>query len=275
MKTRTLNILSLCAVLVGCGGAEFSSVAGADDGGDVTSQSDSGVTLDAAGGSQSTGGAATGGRPASTGGAPWGGAATGSGGGPGSTGGGPAVTGGAAGTGGVTSGSGGAGSTCRPPVVSDVNLPSTVVWQTYLGKYGDTCLSCTNAPCTTCQITWWPVTQSADGLTVTATVNKIECAPVGVALAPCGTSVVGSLPCTNWSSSFGGTATFALAAKKDGTGYHVADVTGLVFDIFAPQGSCDPGATGVYHSAFTSVRPGDSEAESYLPQLRAAEWPCG
>jgi hypothetical protein len=209
MANPKLASVLLALLPLGCGGADFNAA-----GTDV--QADAGTGAGGTAGAQATGGggtAAAGSVTSATGGD----AGTGTGGAGGAAGG--------AGTGGGQPGTGGAPNTCKPPVVTDQNMPSTVAWKSYLNKYGTDCMECVSAPCTTCTLYWSPVTQSADGLTVTASINKSDCPGAPMKVGACDTIATNRYVCTTYSVGMTSTLTMHLEAKPDGTGYGVADLT--------------------------------------------------
>ena len=181
------------------------------------------------------------------------------------------------GTGGATAAE--AGRTCKPPVVDATNLPTTMVWQSYLSKYGTTCLTCTHSPCTTCTIDWFPVSQSADGLTVTASLNKGTCGMVPVSLGACGADP--SLgECSVWGVALdmGGSIIFHLEPKPDGSGYRVHDVSAYPSLVTSGPGSTSlAGAcpSAAFDQARAGLPPEQSVAASLHTALLAAQWACG
>lgn len=296
---QALNVLPLCFALAACGGSEFGAGGTAASEGDGATRpqpgdGDAGVTPGTGGAS----GAAGSGTAGAGAGQNSGGAGSGSGGSAGSTGGAQAATGGggsgtggqaAGGTGGALEGDagpgtgaaagtggtadGGQGTACKPPVIDDTNMPSTVVWDSYLGKSGTDCLECLNSPCATCKLYWFPVTQSADGLTVTGKIDKTECPMIQMKMGPCDNSASNS-QCAVWTLSYslGGTITLNLEPKPDGTGYRVAAATAYPAGVTAPAGTCPSTA---YQQAHASVDPADSAAAALHQTLTSAEWGCG
>lgn len=287
MSHRNLNVLSVVLLLAGCGGGDFSTAGleptdgtggavEADAGAAGATQGTGGVTGVTGGQAAVTGGsAATGGDSGGTAGGGTGGQQAGSGGGPGATGG--AATGGQQpATGGASggSGAGGAGGTCKPPRLMPEDLPQTFVWDSWSAAYGSTCVTCQQSPCTTCSaVAWWPVDQSADGLTVTAKAVGSQCSPVAINVSACGSAPSGS-SCTTWDvESVTVTYTFQLKPKPDGTGYAVVvrdqgSTTGAINDTQG-LGSCThpfPSSTG---EAISSV------SVALRDTLAVAEWPCG
>ena len=290
MTNTKLNIVSLCVALAGCSGGAFGGTAATDGGPGAGGESGTGDAGDASGGTPASGGSpATGGKTAAggatatggTGGAsPGTGGVTGAGGSP--------ATGGATATGGASpdggAGAGGAaaaeaGRTCKPPVVDATNLPATMVWQSYVSKYGTTCLTCTHSPCTTCTIDWFPVSQSADGLTVTASLNKGTCGMVPVSLGACGADP--SLgECSVWGVALdmGGSIIFHLEPKPDGSGYRVHDVSADPSLVTSGPGSTSlAGAcpSAPFDQARAGLPPEQSVAASLHTALLAAQWACG
>jgi len=288
MTNTKLNIVSLCVALAGCSGGAFGGTAATDGGPGAGGESGTGDAGDASGGTPASGGSpATGGKAgaAATGGtggaSPSTGGVTGAGGSPAT--GGATATGGASPDGGAgTTGAGGvpaaeAGRTCKPPVVDATNLPTNMVWQSYLSKYGTTCLTCTHSPCTTCPLTWWPVTQSADGLTVTATINQGACAPMPLNMGPC-TSDLTAGSCTTLNPSVEATFVLRLEPKSDGTGYRVADASGEQAHLARLYGTCGGGGIQGY-AAFDNAWAASPAEQGLLSAahatMLAAQWPCG
>lgn len=285
MSHRNLNVLSVFLLLAGCGGGDFST-AGLETGGNGPEGTGGAVEADAgvAGASQGTGGVTgvTGGQAAVTGGSAGTGGASGgmAGGGAGGqlagSGGDPGATGGTA-TGGqqpATGGAGGAGTVCTVPVVTPENLPQAFVWGSWVGEYGTTCVTCQQSPCTTCSsVAWWPVTQSADGLTITAKAVASQCAPVAINVGPC-TSDLSLSSCTIWDVAYvTGTYTFQLKPKPDKTGYTTvfrqADSTSGSIDDSQGLGSC-----AHQYANSTGVASGSVNL-ALRDTLAATEWPCG
>jgi hypothetical protein len=156
-------------------------------------------------------------------------------------------------------------------VVDATNLPATLVWQSYLSKYGTTCLTCTHSPCATCTIEWFPVTQSADGLTVTASLNKSTCGMVAVSMGACGSDpALGQ--CTTWNPSVEATLVLHLEAKSDGSGYRVASVSGEQGHVAAVAGTCPSVAFG---EANSTLPPSGVLAGVQAAAMAAVQWPCG
>lgn len=289
MLNRNLNVLPVVLLLAGCGGGDFSTEAALDGTGGAagTVEADAG-TGGAAGATQGTGGvtgvtggqsgvtggsAGAGGDPGGTGGGSSGGQPAGSGGDPGGNGG--AATGGQP----ADAGAGGAG-TCKPPRLMPENLPQTVVWTSYLGKSPnyqaryDVCVTCQQSPCTTCSIAWWPVDQSADGITVTAKATLSGCTPIPVNMGACANDLTTS-SCTTWNAdNFSTTFTFQLLPNAGGTGYRAVYRTSSgTGGISQPQGSCafDPRA---YDEA-VGAGPYLSLMLTMQNDLLAMQWPCG
>jgi len=312
MTTFTLNIVSLCVVLAGCGGDSFGGAAASDGG--VGEADGARVTADAVGagggtqareggaggpgagghagtgtgGEAADGGTVTPGAGGATteGGFGTGGAAPGAGGTVPGAGGmtaedGPGAGGAAPGAGGASQGAGGAapeaGPGCKPPVVDETNLPPTVVWESYLTKYGTYCLTCQHSPCTICPLTWWPVTQSADGLTVTATINKGVCDPLPLNMGLC-TSDLTAGSCTTLNPSVEATFVLRLEPKPDGTGYRVADASGEQARVTRLYGSCTGGTiqgATTFDNAWAAYPADRSLLAATRATMLAAEWPCG
>jgi hypothetical protein len=161
--------------------------------------------------------------------------------------------------------------------VDATNLPTNMVWQSYLSKYGTTCLTCTHSPCTTCPLTWWPVTQSADGLTVTATINQGACAPMPLNMGPC-TSDLTAGSCTTLNPSVEATFVLRLEPKSDGTGYRVADASGEQAHLARLYGTCGGGGIQGY-AAFDNAWAASPAEQGLLSAahatMLAAQWPCG
>lgn len=282
--------IGIALLLTACGGSDFHTAQQQLDG---HTQNDGGPAATggmpgADGAAQGTGGSgsgvATGGAAGSTG-----GAQPGSGGAAGSTGGaseadggaGAPTTGGAPGTGGSPDTDGGQADSgtvkpvCKPPVVTDQNMPSTVVWDSYLNKSGTDCLECVTSPCTTCTVYWWPVTQSADGLTVTAVLDKSECPLFDVKDGPCDTAAA-ALACGTYHvrMSDGETVTLGLAPKADGTGYSVASYATGGFHGSVVNYAQGSNQTCLY--ALSASRAADKTADAALQAaITAATWPCG
>jgi hypothetical protein len=261
MKTH-LNIVPVLLLLAGCGGADFTS----------------GSSVEDTGGSAATGGATgvTGGVTAVTGGA----GATGStGGGAGGlgTGGEPMGTGGAiSGTGGL--GTGGAAAVCNPPTIAPEDLPQTLVWESYVSQIdaipADLCLSCTHSPCATCDVAWWPVSQSADGLTLTATAAVI-CGPIDVSLVACGTDPSTSSCTTLPGAQFSTTLELSLQPKTDGSGYtsiYRTHANTTVSSYVGQNGACPQTA---FNTAAQASQPMWDLWYELRDAVLATEWPCG
>jgi hypothetical protein len=161
--------------------------------------------------------------------------------------------------------------------VDAANLPATMVWQSYVSKYGTTCLTCQHSPCTTCPLTWWPVTQSADGLTVTATINQGACAPMPLNMGPC-TSDLTAGSCTTLNPSVEATFVLRLEPKSDGTGYRVADASGEQAHLARLYGTCGGGGIQGY-AAFDNAWAASPAEQGLLSAahatMLAAQWPCG
>lgn len=278
MKTH-LNILSVVLLLAGCGGTAFTGDA-LDEGGDAGPEGAGGSVTGVTGGVTGvTGGA--GGRAPVTGGAAAGGQ-LGSGGHPPGTGGmaaggQPAASGGVLLGGGAGAGAGGAGTVCAPPTITPENLPPEFVWEAYEGRLdmipADMCLSCQHSPCTTCTLTWWPVTQSEDGLTLTATADG-TCGPVDISVGACDSNLIAS-SCTTWGRGryIDATLVFSLQPKADGSGYTAIYRTssggGLTYP---PGGACPEEA---YRGMITANQPGSSLFVALRDAVTAIEWPCG
>ena len=280
MSNYTLNIVSLCLALTGCGGSAFDSAAATDvDGGPVGVGGSAGAS-DADGGTRPPEGGAGGrlGTVLGTGGVTsgTGGATTGTGGVTGAAGGGDlggADAGGTPAAGGAT-GTGGAGATCKPPVVDATNLPQTIVWDSYLSKYGSTCLTCTHGPCATCTVAWWPVTQSADGLTLTAQAS-VTCGPVDVSLVACGSDPSAS-SCTTWAApQISSTLVFSLQPKGDGSGYTVMYRTNNGTQVSSYQGQGGACSKPVFDGAVTANEPMWTLFFALRDAVTATKWPCG
>lgn len=286
MFHRHLNVLSVVLLLAGCGGGEFSSAAGPEgEGTGGSSEADAGtggVTGVTGGQAAVTGGAAgAGGNLGGAGSGGPGGQQPGTGGGTGGAGGagagGQQATAGSA-TGG--SGAGGAGTVCKPPKLMPEDLPQTVVWESYLGKSPnylgsyDVCVACQQSPCTTCSLSWWPVDQSADGVTVTAKATLSGCAPVAVNMGACASDLSTS-SCTIWNTDNFYTAfTFQLLPNADGTGYRaVHRAGGSTGGIGQPQGGCNFDARA-YNEA-VGAGPAQSLVLSIRETLVTKEWSCG
>ena len=228
-----------------------------------------------------TGGSAgTGGDSGGAAGGGTGGQRPGSGGGPGgmggaATGGQPAATGGASGSAGA-----GGGGTCKPPRLMPEDLPQTVVWESYLAKSPnymgsyDVCVTCQQSPCTTCSLAWWPVDQSADGSTITATVTT-TCTPFPVNMGPCASDLSTS-SCTTWDATgFSGTYTFQLLPKADGTGYQAVHRTVSYGGISRPQGSCNFDSRAYNEAIHSDVTADGAFVIAIRDTLLAADFPCG
>jgi hypothetical protein len=287
MKTN-LNILVAALALAGCGGAGFASGGEGGDagpGGAGSVSGDAGAT-GGAGGSVTgvTGG--TGGVTGGTGGQAASGGTVASSGGSGAGTGGQGTGGvqaGSGGTGGVQvgaggiAGSGGAPAVCKPPTLTPADLPQQVVWESYSSRYamiqGDMCLSCQHSPCATCAVTWWPVTQSADGLTLTAQA-AVKCGGVDVSLVACGSDPSAS-SCTTWpGANLSTTLVFSLQPKGDGTGFTAtyqtnSGTTGSTYDFV---GSC---AAEAYRGAVQAVNPMWALFFALRDTVQATKLPCG
>lgn len=268
MKTQ-LTIVPVLLLLTACGGSDFTGeplfgegTGGATGGATGVTGGVTGVT----GGSGSTGGSGgaqtgTGGVLVGTGGDGTGGQQTGTGG----------VLGG---TGGQTA-TGGATGTCKPPVVTDLSpeLPTTIVWDSYLSHVTyipvDQCLTCLNSPCTTCDVSWYPVTQSADGITITAKAS-VQCGSMPMTLGACGSTPA---TCTTWvNSNLYATLTVELVPKTDGTGYTTLYRTQSSTGGVGTPGSCP---TTEYNAAVQANQPYWALFDVLRSAVVAIEWPCG
>ncbi len=279
MKTN-LNILSVVLLLAGCGGDTFTGAA-LDEGGDAGPEGEGGSVTGVTGGVTGvTGG--SGGRGPGTGGAAAGGQLGGTGGARGGSGGmaaggQPAGSGGAPLGGGAGAGAGGAGTVCAPPTITPENLPQEFAWEAYEGRLdmipADMCLSCQHSPCTTCTLTWWPVTQSEDGLTFTATADG-TCGPVDISVGACGSDLTVS-SCTTWARGryIDATLVFSLQPKADGSGYTAIYRTSSGGGItYPPGGACPEEA---YRGMITANQPMWPLLFALRDAVTAAEWPCG
>lgn len=150
-------------------------------------------------------------------------------------------------------------------------MPSTVVIDSYLSKYGDQCLYCEGTPCSTCTLSWFPVTQSADGLTVTANITTSNCTAAFGRLETCGLNSMYS-ECVTWGITYQGQVTLTLAPKTDGTGYHVVDAT-------LPQATMGAISTNrcnstTYQQAISLIPLSSAPKQAIQDTLLGSEWPC-
>lgn len=281
MKTLNIGFATMSLLLAGCGGEDFTSGGSLGDEGDAgpegaggavtgTAGGVTGVTGGSGGAVPGTGGTAAGGQGAGSGGA--GGLEPGTGGA--AAGGQPGGSGSALAGGGA--GAGGAPPVCNPPKITPENLPQEFTWESYDNRLemipADMCLSCRQSPCATCALTWWPVTQSADGLTLTATADG-TCGPVDVSLVACGSE---PSTCTTWGRAryISSTLVFSLQPKADGSGYTLiyrtnTDTGGLTYP---PGGACPDEA---YRGMITANQPMWPLFFALRDAVTATEWPCG
>jgi len=290
MTTRHLNAIPLVLFLAACGGSDFTSAGleqgsgagpgGAPGGGDAAAAGgvtgvtggSGGVTASAGGAGPGTGGTGSGGRQGASG-----GASAGTGGVVPEAGG--AGSGGVQGASGGSPATGGGTGTCNPPTVTPESLPQQIVWESFSSRVTaipvDQCLSCQHSPCTTCSVVWWPVTQSADGLTLTASAS-VTCGPVDVSLVACGSDPSAS-SCTTWPGvKMPVELIFGLLPKADGTGYTLTyrSVSGgysLGFDGQPYQGSCPD----IYNQAARAQSVQLGLFYALRDSVVATEWPCG
>ncbi len=271
---QILNIL-LVFLATACSGAEFAAGDLAELDG-ALEEADGGVTSPVTGG--------TGGVTQGTGGAGGGAAGTG-----GRASGGQATTDGAPSAGGQTSGGGtaDAGGTaeadagvpvpaCEPPQITEANLLTHWVWESYESRHGDQCLRCeAGAPCSTCEISWWPITQ--EGTRVTATANKVDCGAAALVVEACATS--GTAACTSIGVYGGFTISFDLVPTADGwavadVDWHTADgITMMTTDYLGNCGSTVANQA-TFHQARAVLSPTTASSRAIQAALTAQTWPC-